>query len=64
MLAVPLAIPVVPVFAVVAVQLLLLTTAFGVAHADYGLCRPSPYVEVQAVELAADGLDKLIDNIC
>ena len=37
---------------------------FEVARADYGLCRPSLYVEIQAVELAADGPDKLIHNIC
>ena len=37
---------------------------FEVARADYGLCRPSLYVEIQVVELAADGPDKLIHNIC
>ena len=28
------------------------------------LCRSSAYVEIEAVELAADGPDKLIHNIC
>ena len=37
---------------------------FGLAHTDHGLCRPSPYVEIRAVELAADGPDKLIHSIC
>ena len=37
---------------------------FGAAHAGYGLCRSSPHVEIEAVELAAYGPDKLIHNIC
>ena len=46
------------------ISALRLYTSLRGGACDHGLCRPSPYLEIQAVELAADGPDKLIHNIC